>query len=401
MKYAILVGDGMADRPVEDLGGRTPLQAAETPWMDTMAAQGILGLVRTVPEGFSPGSDIANLVILGYDPRLHYTGRGPLEAASLGVELEQGDVAFRCNLVHLSLEEPNPRMVDFTAGHISTEKARCLLQALQQAMGGAEIRFYPGVSYRHLMVWKNGPTRLRTVPPHDITGQEIESYLPQGEGAEKLIHWMRSSQRTLAAPEIQAMMGEGAPFPPNSIWPWGQGGAPSLEPITGRLGIKAAMITAVDLLKGLGRYAGFRILDVPGATGYLDTDYRAKGRSALQALTQGDDLVFVHVEAPDEAGHQGSLEEKIRAIERFDAEVVGQVLQGIRQWEEWAVLVLPDHATPLCLRTHSSEPVPFAMLSSRGERGGGDRFEEEAARQGSLVLDGKEILERLVKGRWS
>ncbi len=401
MKYAILVGDGMADFPVESLGGRTPLQAARTPWMDHIASRGILGLVRTIPEGFSPGSDIANLVILGYDPAVHYTGRGPLEAASMGVELSPGDVAFRCNLVHLSLEEPKPRMVDFTSGHIDTEKARALLQALDKATAEPDIRFYAGVSYRHLMVWKHGPMRLKTVPPHDITGQEIEAYLPQGQGAHRLVKLMQHSQEFLKSQPIVELLAEHGTCPPNSIWPWGQGVAPCLEPASRRLGIKAAMITAVDLLKGLGRYAGFRILNVPGATGYLDTDYSAKGRYALEALGEGEDLVFVHVEAPDEASHQGSLEEKIKAIESFDQEVVGQVLQGIKAWEEWAVLVLPDHATPLCLKTHSSGPVPFAMLSSKGESGGREGFNEEAAaRSARGVLDGREILERFVKGRW-
>ncbi len=402
MKLAILVGDGMADRPVESLGGRTPLQAAYTPWMDHMASHGILGLVRTIPEGFSPGSDIANLVILGYDPAIHYTGRGPLEAASMGVDLSPGDVAFRCNLVHLSLDEPRPRMVDFTGGHVSTQKATVLIKALDKAISDEEIRFHPGVSYRHLMVWKGGPLGLKTVPPHDITGQEIESHLPQGQGAKKLLRLMELSQQTLRSKEILEFLGGEMLCPPNSIWLWGQGAAPCLEPVARRLGIKASMITAVDLLKGLGRYAGFRIVDVPGATGYLDTDYGAKGRYALEALKEGDDLVFVHVEAPDEAGHQGSLEEKIKAIESFDRDVVGQVLQGIRAWKEWSVLVLPDHATPLCLKTHSSEPVPFAVLSSSWEKSlGGEGFHEDEARRISPgVLDGRELLERLVKGTW-
>lgn len=402
MKFAILIGDGMADRPLESLGGRTPLEVAKTPWMDSMASEGILGLVSTIPKGFSPGSDIANLVILGYDPAVHYTGRGPLEAASMGVELSPGDVAFRCNLVHLSLEEPKPRMVDFTAGHISTDKARVLLQTLDKAVSEKDIRFYPGVSYRHLMVWKGGPQQLTTIPPHDITGQEIESHLPQGQGAEKLLKLMQISQETLRSESVLELLGQDSGCPPNSIWPWGQGAAPRLEPVVKRLGIRGAMITAVDLLKGLGRYAGFRILDVPGATGYLDTDYAAKGRYALKALEEGEDLVFVHVEAPDEAAHQGSLEEKIRAIESFDRDVVGRVLLGIKSWEKWAVLVLPDHATPLCLKTHSSEPVPFAVLSSQAKHGEGKGFCEAAAAVSSMgILDGREILERFVKGRWA
>jgi 2,3-bisphosphoglycerate-independent phosphoglycerate mutase len=401
MKYAVLVGDGMADRPLEELGGRTPLQAARTPWMDSVAQRGFLGRVRTVPHGFPPGSDVANLVILGYEPSRHYTGRGPLEAASLGIELEPGDVAFRCNLVHISLEEERPRMVDFTAGHIRTEEARPLLLALDRTMGGGELRFYPGVSYRHLLVWREGEEGVHTTPPHDITGREIGLHLPSGDGGERLQGWMEQSQSLFREPEFLALLPPGSPHPPNSIWPWGQGRAPRLEPITGRWGFRGAIITAVDLLKGLGIYAGLRVLEVPGATGYYDTDYGAKGRYALDALEKGDDFVFVHVEAPDEAGHQGSVEEKVRAIEAFDREVVGRVLEGIRKWEEWAVLVLPDHATPISLKTHSEEPVPFAVLSSRGERGGGDRFDEpEAERGGFLLENGGELLGRFLQGSW-
>lgn len=401
MKYAVLVGDGMADRPLESLGGRTPLQVARTPWLDKMAREGVLGLVRTIPEGFSPGSDVANLVILGYDPALHYTGRGPLEAASMGVELGPDDVAFRCNLVHLSLEEKSPKMVDFTAGHVRTQEARSIISTLQRELGGEEIQFHPGVSYRHLMVWKGGPHTMRTTAPHDISGQEVAPHLPRGEGAERLIHWICLSQELLGQDSLKGLISPENEYPPNSIWPWGHGLAPTLEPIAGRLGLKGAMITAVDLLKGLGRYAGFSVLDVPGATGYFDTDYGAKGRYALRALEEGAELVFVHVEAPDEAGHTGSVEEKIRAIERFDEEVVGRVLQGIKRWERWAVLALPDHATPLSLRTHSSEPVPFATLSFRKEGMGGAGFHEaEARRIWSSPLDGREILERFVRGSW-
>jgi 2,3-bisphosphoglycerate-independent phosphoglycerate mutase len=401
MKMAIVVGDGMADWPLEELGGRTPLDVASTPWMDRIAREGFLGLVRTIPDGLPPGSDVANMVILGYDPVTQYTGRGPLEAASMGVQLSLGDVAFRCNLVHISLDEDPPRMVDFTSGHIPTEMAREVMRILDREMSDKEVKFYPGVSYRHLMVWKRGEHRMTTTPPHDITGREICSHLPKGKGSKKIRELMAKSQRVLATQEVRELLGPSFKNPPNSIWLWGQGPRPRLEPVATKLGVRGAMITAVDLLKGLATYAGLRILDVPGATGDLNTDYAAKGRFAIEALKEGDDLVFVHVEAPDEASHQGSIHEKIKAIERFDEEVVGQILQGLTRWEDWAILVLPDHATPIPIKTHSSEPVPFAVAGSKVERGKGERFhEEEARRAGSGTVDGRELLERLVKGRW-
>jgi len=358
-------------------------------------------MVRTIPPGFPPGSDVANLVILGYDPATQYTGRGPLEAAAMGVGLGPDDVAFRCNLVHLTLDQERPRMGDFTAGHIRTEEAGPIIRALDEALGNDELRFHPGVSYRHLMVWRGGTQATVTTPPHDITGQEIGPHLPKGEGAERLAEWMGRSQELLKRPAFRPLMPEGNASPPNSIWPWGQGRAPRLRPITEQWGIKGAIITAVDLLRGLGLYAGLRVVEVPGATGYYDTDYEAKGKYALRALEEGCDLVFVHVEAPDEAGHQGSAEEKIRAIESFDEKVVGKVLHGIRRLGEWAVLVLPDHATPIQVRTHTEEPVPFTVLSSRGERTAGERFEEEeASRFGVHLDDGRGLLGRFLTGNW-
>jgi 2,3-bisphosphoglycerate-independent phosphoglycerate mutase len=401
VKYALLVGDGMADRPLEVLRGRTPLQVARTPWMDEIAQKGLLGRVRTIPPGFPPGSDVANLVILGYDPKQHFTGRGPLEAAAMGVRLGQADVAFRCNLVHVSLAEDRPRMVDFTGGHIRTGEARPIIEALHGAMGNDEVRFHAGVSYRHLLVWRGGPADVKTTPPHDITGQEIAPYLPRGNGAERILEWMKRAQQLLGEPAFRALMPSENEQPPNAIWPWGQGKAPALEPITGRWGIRGAIITAVDLLRGLGTYAGLRVVDVPGATGYYDTDYAAKARYALAVLEEGDDFVFVHVEAADEAGHQGSVEEKVRAIESFDREVVGTVLQGVQRYEDWAVLVLPDHATPIEVKTHTDEPVPFGVLSSRGRKCPGGAFEEDASRKSPLyVEEGTELLGRFIEGRW-
>jgi 2,3-bisphosphoglycerate-independent phosphoglycerate mutase len=400
MKYVVLVGDGMADRPLASLNGLTPLQAAATSNMDDIARRGRLGRVCTVPTGFAPGSDIANLVILGYDPARHYTGRGPLEAASMGVTLGPADVAYRCNLVHLSLNEPRPRMVDFSAGHVSTEDARAIMGALDAALGSEAFRFHPGVSYRNLLVWHRGATTPRTTPPHDIIGHEVGPYLPAGDGAEDLVALIQRSQELLAGP-LKSSRSQDRPNPPNSIWPWGQGLAPSMEPITHRWGIRGVIITAVDLLKGLGIYSGLHAVDVPGATGYYDTDYRGKAQQALHSLAEGYDLAFVHVEAPDEAGHQGSVQEKIRAIESFDRDVVGTVMNGLQEWQRWGVLVLPDHATPIEVRTHTAEPVPFAVRYTDDLQGGSGAFHESAAAGSRLFIEkGMELLGRFLQRQW-
>jgi 2,3-bisphosphoglycerate-independent phosphoglycerate mutase len=391
----------MADRPLESLGGRTPLQVARTPWMDRMARDGVVGRVRTIPSGFHPGSDIASLVILGYDPAIHYTGRGPLEAASMGIALGPQDVAFRCNLVHLSGETALTRMKDFTAGHISTEEARPIIRALDVALGDEHVRFHAGISYRHLMIWHNGVDGLQTAPPHDIINQDIEPHLPKGEGEAFVRDLIRRSQDLFREWPLQSYIAEERSNVPNSIWPWGQGKAPVMTSLKKLWGITGAIITAVDLLKGLGLYAGLRVIDVPGATGYYDTDYGAKARYALRALEEGSDLVFVHVEAPDEAGHEGNLSQKVSSIESFDREVVGNILNGIQKWSTWAVLVLPDHATPLSVQTHTDEPVPFAALSADGPSRGRKAFSEREATRSGFYLDvGQELLRRFLKGAW-
>jgi 2,3-bisphosphoglycerate-independent phosphoglycerate mutase len=401
MKHVILVGDGMADYPVEALGGQTPLEVAHTPWMDRMAREGVLGRVRTIPPGFPPGSDIASLVILGYDPAMSYTGRGPLEAASMGISLGSGDVAFRCNLVHLAKKASSTRMKDFTAGHIPTEEAIPIIRALNESLGNDEVSYYAGVSYRHLMIWHNGSDEVQTTPPHDITNLDIEPYLPKGKGGTWLRDLILRSQEFFADVSLRSEIDIHGPNPPNAIWPWGQGRAPAMESLNQRCGIKGAIITAVDLLKGLGIYSGLEVVNVPGATGYYDTDYGAKARYALRVLQEGCDLAFVHVEAPDEAGHQGNLAEKIRSIESFDRELVGHMLEGIQQWPEWSVLVLPDHATPLSVQTHTDEPVPFAILSASGVQRKGEAFNERAARRCGLYLDrGQELFERFLDERW-
>jgi 2,3-bisphosphoglycerate-independent phosphoglycerate mutase len=367
MKYIVLIGDGMADRPIAELGGLTPLQKANTPNMDRLAVMGISGISRTIPPGFPPGSDVANLSILGYDPAKYYSGRAPLEAASIGVKLEDGDVAYRCNLVTLDIKEDLATTVmdDYSSGHITTEEANLLINAVQSKIGSEDVKFYPGVSYRHLMVWKNGKCDAQCTPPHDILGKEIGAYLPNGDGAGFLRELTIGSIDLLKShPVNQERIAKGKK-PANSIWLWGQGKRPQMPTYLERFGIKGALISAVDLTKGLGIYAGFEVLKVPGATGWLDTNYIGKADYALNALNNVD-FVYVHVESPDEAGHSGNYKDKIRAIEDFDELVVGRIMKGLEdRFKDYRVLLMPDHATPIELRTHSEEPVPFVLYDSR------------------------------------
>jgi 2,3-bisphosphoglycerate-independent phosphoglycerate mutase len=386
MKYIILIGDGMADLPIEELKGKTPLEAAETPNMDLVARSGKLGLLRTVPRGYPPGSDVANLSILGYDPAKYYTGRAPLEAASMGIRLAPEDTAFRCNLVTLDQREGAPVMDDYSSGHISTEEARELVIALDKTLSGEGVKFHPGKSYRHLMVMSGAPRELYLTPPHDITDKEIEPYLPAGEGAERLKKLIERSQEVLRDHPVNRARRDSGKKTADSIWLWGEGTAPRMPTFRDRFDIEGAIISAVDLMNGIGVYAGFEVITVPGATGYLDTDYSAKAGYALKVLKEKD-LVCVHVEAPDEAGHQGSLEEKIRAIENFDSLVVGRVLEGVESFEDFRLMVVTDHFTPIVLKTHTPEPVPYAVLSGKGEakKSESSGFNEKSALTAGLL----------------
>ena len=366
MKYIVLLGDGMSDYPIERLGGKTPLEYAHTPNMDYIAETGLIGRVRTVPDGFPPGSDVSNLSIFGYDPAKYYTGRSPLEAASMGVELEPDDVAYRCNLVTLAEGMGGLIMEDFSGGHISTEEAAELIAELAEKLGGDEFNFYPGVSYRHLMVWRNGKDRADTTPPHDISDRLIGPHLPKGEGSAELARLIRASREILEKSEVNIKRINRGENPANSIWLWGQGKAPKMPGYQGRYGLTGSVISAVDLMKGIGHYAGLDIVNVPGATGYIDTNYRGKAEHALREL-ESKEFVYLHVEAPDEASHSGSLDNKIRAIEDFDGKVVGPVLNGLKKsGHSFRIIVLPDHATPLCKKTHTSDPVPFAIYPAVG-----------------------------------
>ena len=400
----------MADRPHAQLGGKTCLQAAKTPNLDRLATLGEVGMVHTVPEGFPPGSDVANLSVMGYDPRKYFTGRSPLEAASIGVELAPDDIAFRCNLVTLriisSKSSPTGRgrraiMEDFSAGHITTQEARLLIEEIDSKLGSEHIRFYPGVSYRHLMVWRGGKDKIECTPPHDIQDKDIQDYLPCGEGDDIIRELMESSLELLPAHPVNKARQENGKRQANSIWLWGQGRRPTMPTFREKYGLEGSMISAVDLTKGLGIYAGFDVVNVPGATGWLDTNYVGKAEHALWAL-RTKDIVYLHVEAPDEAGHTGDLKNKLRAIEDFDEFVVGNIVHGMKQFDEYRILALPDHPTPVELRTHSADPVPFVIYDNTKERTGGPVTYDEtiADRKDALVFkDGYKLMDHFLQHR--
>jgi 2,3-bisphosphoglycerate-independent phosphoglycerate mutase len=410
MKYVIIVGDGMADEPIAELGGRTPLQAARTPHMDALAADGELGLVHTTPAGYPPGSDVTQMGILGYDPRKYYTGRSPLEAASIGVHLGKDDVAFRCNLVTLSQAgkvdgikrlTAKVTMEDYSAGHVTTEDARELIHDLNDQIGNELFQFYPGVSYRHLLVWIGGKTQLQLTPPHDISGKSVFDHLPKGDGSDLLRELMEAALQVLAEHPYNIEQRKEGKLPANSIWLWGHGKAPTMPKFKDRFGVSGSMIAAVDLMKGLGIYAGFELIDVPGATGFLDTNYRGKGDYALAALKRHD-LVYVHVEAPDEASHMGDLAGKVTAIERLDAEVVGTIRQGLGAFGEHKILILPDHPNPVRLKTHTNGPVPYLLYhydpaANAGGGSGRGYNEPDAQATGVVVREGYQLIERFMQ----
>jgi 2,3-bisphosphoglycerate-independent phosphoglycerate mutase len=402
MKYVVLQGDGMADWPVAALGNKTPLEYASTPNMDRIASLGLLGLTHTIPDGYPAGSDVGTMSLLGYDPRRYHTGRSPIEAASMGVDLGPHDIAFRCNLVTLGTGvDGEAIMVDFSAGHITNTEAAELIHTINAELGGDDIEFYPGVSYRHLMVWHNGKEHMQTTPPHDITEKPIAGYLPTGEGGDRLRALMTKSQAILAAHPINRHRQERAHRPASSIWLWGQGRRPAIPTLAERFGLSGAVISAVDLVRGIGVLAGLEVIHVPGATGFLDTNYLGKAQYGLASLRQKD-FLFLHVEATDEAGHMGAADKKVEALENFDQKVVGTILEGLRDFPAWRVLLMPDHATPVAIKTHSSDPVPFAVLSSDDVKKGAYnpvRYNEPSAKGTGLVVpEAWSIMERFIRG---
>ncbi len=397
MKFIILVPDGMADEPCAQLGGKTPLEAANTVHMDFMAQNGQTGLVKTIPDGFAPGSDIGNLALMGYDPRTNFSGRAPLEAANLGVILKKDEVAFRCNLVTVI----DGKMADYSAGHIDSEEARNLIEDIQRSIDWPDVRFYAGKGYRHLMVIKSlnveRLAKIRTVAPHDILGQPIAGHLPSGPQSEILLTLMAKAKKILGEHQINKMRTDLGDKAANEIWLWGQGQKPELPSFRETWGLSGSVISAVDLVNGIGRLAGLNVVTVPGANGYYDTNYKGKAEYALDSL-KDHDCVYVHVEAPDEAGHNGDLKAKMECIERFDRDVVGTVLNRYGKNDDARILVAPDHSTPVGKRTHTASPVPFVMFGSGVKPGGADQYgETAAARTGVKFQSGREMLRYFLK----
>jgi 2,3-bisphosphoglycerate-independent phosphoglycerate mutase len=395
-KYIVLVGDGMADYPIEGLGMRTPLEAARTPNMDFIAQNGCLGQAKTIPDKMVPASDVANLSILGYDPKKYYSGRGPLEAANLGIELEDDDVAFRCNLITAE----GDILLDYSAGHIKSAEAEKLIKFIDQKLGNNKLRFYHGVSYRHLLLVKRGGElklqNLKCLAPHDISGQSIKRNLPKGDNADILIKLMLDSKEILATHEINQVRLDLKENPANMIWLWGQGLKPNMPKFIDKFGLTGSVISAVDLIKGLGHILGLEVINVPGATGYYDTDYEGKAEAAIKSLKKKD-FVFVHVEAPDEAGHNGDLREKLTAIERFDQYVVGSLLEYCRDKDGFRIMVLPDHATPLSLKTHTPEAIPFAIYGKNISKGEFLSYSEKEAQKSKLYFEnGYQLMEYFI-----
>lgn len=399
MKYLVLLCDGMADTPVPELGFKTPMEAAFKPNMDRLARKACLGLAKTVPEGMKPGSDVANLSVLGYRPAECYTGRSPLEAASMGIDLKPEEYAVRCNLVTLSGEPDygEKTMADYCAGDISTGEAAQLIETLNEQLP-AGMRLVPGVSYRHCLVWENpSPDLGELTPPHDISGKKIGQYLPDPQKAGLLREWMEKSCRILPDHPVNRKREAEGKRPANAVWFWGQGRKAELAQFSDKFGVKASVISAVDLLKGIGRLAGMEVLDVPGATGYLDTNFEGKAAAAADAFRRGQDLVYLHLEAPDECGHRGETENKVRSIEWIDRRVLGPVLSYLEGQGDFRVLIMPDHPTPLAVRTHTAEPAPFLLYDSREPQPGASAFTEKLAAQSGVFLgDASHLMELLI-----
>lgn len=407
MKYLILVGDGMGDFPLDKLGGKTPLEAANIPMIDALCAKGEFFLNHTVPEGYPPGSDVANMSLMGYNPASYYTGRAPIEAAAMGIKLAEDEIAYRCNMVTLdhSSEGSSVTMRDFCAGHISNEESHQLIAALEEECSTERFHFKPGVSYRHLLVYKGEHPGFATVPPHDYIEKDItehyEKYLAHAEWKELL----EKAQKVLAVHPVNLKRIEDGKNPANLVWLWGEGKMPIVPTLTDRFKISGSMISAVDLLKGLGVLGGLAPLDIPGATGYIDTNYAGKAGAAIKAL-KTEDFVFVHLEGPDEAGHKGSIEDKITAIEDFDSKIVAPIINELKDsGEEFRVVITMDHFTPIALRTHVSDPVPTLIYDSRENvAGSGQAFDEKSCiayneKMNNSIFGGHEMIEKLFQAK--
>ncbi len=405
MKHIVMVADGMSDYPLEELGGRTPLESSKIPNMTFMAKEGVVGFATTIPKGMTPASDVANLAIIGYDPVKYYSGRGPLEAANMGIELGPDDVAFRCNLI----TEDKGVLLDYSAGHITSKEADLLMKEIDKNLSSDNVKFYPGISYRHLMVIKNGRnfkvdgkkadlSKISYMPPHDITGQRIDKNLPKGKGAGFLIKLMTDSKAILRRHDINKVRVDLKENPGNMIWLWGQGTKPDLPSFKEKYGVTGSIISAVDLVNGIGKIIGLEPIKVPGATGYYDTNYQGKADYAMASLEKKD-FVFIHVEAPDEAGHNKDMRAKIAAIENFDRHIVGTALKRFKDKDDVRMIVLPDHATPISVGTHTTDPIPFVIYGTGIEPDSIMVFSENSAKSSRLTFStGWQLMDYFMKG---
>lgn len=401
MKYVVVLYDGMADYPVPELNGKTPMMLADKPNFDALGKKGTVGLVKTVPDGMKPGSDVANMSVMGFDPSIYYTGRSPLEAASIGVDLKDTDVTLRCNLVTLSDEDDyrDKTMVDYCADDISTEEAEQIIKSVEEHFGSDIYKFYSGVSYRHCLVWSNGTTDLGNMtPPHDISGRVIGEYLSSSENAKELIKMMEESYELLKNHPVNLERMKKGRRPANSIWLWGEGKKPNFSPFEQLYGIKGAVISAVDLLKGIGKCAKMETPDVEGATGYIDTNFEGKAQAAVSALKNGCDFAYIHFEAPDECGHRRECSNKVKAIEMIDSRVLPIILDGLKDFDDYKIMILPDHPTPIVTATHAPDPVPFMIYQKSKEQNGVDTVNEETAKEtGLFVESGVQLMKKFME----
>lgn len=399
MKYAVILCDGMADLPVDELGGKTPMSAAKKPFMDSLAAKSEVGLVKTVADNLKPGSDVANLSVLGYDPAIYYSGRSPLEAGSIGIDMKSTDVSLRCNLVTVSDEEnyEDKTLIDYCADDISTEEARIIIEFIQEKLGNESFSYYAGVSYRHCLIWDKGTTDLGTLtPPHDITGKPVKGHLSTSDNAKPLIEMMKKSYDLLKSHPINLERIKKGKRSANSIWFWGEGTRKPLKPFFEKYGKKGAMISAVDLLKGIGKFTDMQVINVDGATGYIDTNFDGKVNSGIKVLKNGSDFVYIHVEAPDECGHRHEIQNKVKSIELIDEKILKPLLDAFKD-EDLRILICPDHPTPLSLRTHTNDPVPYLIYDSRKKLEGVENFNEDSAKSTGIFIEkGHELMDRFL-----
>lgn len=404
MKYVVILGDGMSDYPVDELGGKTPLEVAKKPYIDYLCSKGEVGLVSNVPENLSPGSDVANLSAMGYDPQKYYSGRSPLEAVSIGVDMKDTDVVFRCNVVTVTEDEANYEdkiILDHSADEITTQEAAQLIEDVQKHFGNDSFKFYPGVSYRHALVWNNGGEKFTLTPPHDILEKRIGDYLPKGEDSAPLYNMMKKSYDFLNNHPVNIDRANRGLKKANTIWIWGEGKKPQLDSFESKFGIKGSVISAVDLIKGIAICAGMESIDVEGATGNVHTNFKGKAEAAVNALKNGSDYVYIHMEAPDECGHRHEIENKVKSIELIDSQVVKYVKEQLDQMgEDYRILVLPDHPTPLKLRTHTRDAVPYIIYDSSEKLSSGiDCYTEaNAAKTGNVIEKGYTIMDKFIKG---